>query len=219
MEGRKSYCCGPCCLGPDQVKDAIRGAGLAKRGPWVFPRQGTSGEHLPSLRHLWERVTARAKLPADIRLYDGSRHAFGTAAASHLAGYDRSGWWVGVPRRDAPSGSGLRRRGCAGRAAALPASSRPRSRRGATRSRRPRCARARSTRPLPVAARLRRRLLRRGRLGRCRCADQLVKELALPGDQALDEVERSVDQLLRVGRPGRRGNGLSRGGNGAANCL
>src|SRR4051795_9537391 len=32
-----------------------------------------------------------------------SRHAFGTAA-SHLAGYDRSGWWVGVPRRGAPVG-------------------------------------------------------------------------------------------------------------------
>jgi integrase len=56
-------------------------AGLARGGPWVFVRPGTDGEHLPSLRRLWERVTARAKLPAGVRLYDASRHAFGTAAA------------------------------------------------------------------------------------------------------------------------------------------
>jgi integrase len=56
-------------------------AGLTKRGPWVFSRQGASGEHLPSLRPLWLRVTARAELPADVRLYDASRHAFGTVAA------------------------------------------------------------------------------------------------------------------------------------------
>lgn len=56
-------------------------AGLAKSGPWVFSRLGASGEHLPSLRPLWDRVTTRAKLPEDVRLYDASRHAFGTAAA------------------------------------------------------------------------------------------------------------------------------------------
>jgi integrase len=56
-------------------------AGLAKSGPWVFVRPGASGTHLPSLRPLWDRVTARAKLPDDVRLYDASRHAFGTAAA------------------------------------------------------------------------------------------------------------------------------------------
>ena len=56
-------------------------AGLAKSGPWVFVRPGASGVHLPSLRPLWDRVTARAKLPEDVRLYDASRHAFGTAAA------------------------------------------------------------------------------------------------------------------------------------------
>jgi integrase len=56
-------------------------AGLAKHGPWVFARPGASAKHLPSLRPLWERVTARAELPADVRLYDASRHAFGTAAA------------------------------------------------------------------------------------------------------------------------------------------
>jgi integrase len=55
-------------------------AGLAKSGPWVFMRPG-SGEHLPSLRHIWGRVTVRAKLPDDVRLYDATRHAFGTAAA------------------------------------------------------------------------------------------------------------------------------------------
>ena len=56
-------------------------AGLANSGPWVFVRPGASGVHLPSLRPLWDRVTARAKLPEDVRLYDASRHAFGTAAA------------------------------------------------------------------------------------------------------------------------------------------
>jgi integrase len=55
--------------------------GLARLGPWVFVRPGASGKHLPSLRPLWERVTARAELPAGVRLYDASRHAFGTAAA------------------------------------------------------------------------------------------------------------------------------------------
>jgi hypothetical protein len=39
------------------------------------------------LRPLWERVAARAELPAGIRLYDASRHAFGTAAAE--LGVDR----------------------------------------------------------------------------------------------------------------------------------
>jgi integrase len=56
-------------------------AGLARCGPWVFARPGASGKHLPSLRPLWERVTVRAELPAGVRLYDASRHAFGTAAA------------------------------------------------------------------------------------------------------------------------------------------
>lgn len=63
-------------------------AGLKKRGPWVFIRPtSVSGEPLPSLRPLWERVAARAELPAGIRLYDASRHAFGTAAAE--LGVDR----------------------------------------------------------------------------------------------------------------------------------
>jgi integrase len=56
-------------------------AALAKRGPWVFVRPGSSGKHLPSLRPLWERLAASAELPAGVRLYDASRHAFGTAAA------------------------------------------------------------------------------------------------------------------------------------------
>lgn len=46
-----------------------------------------NGEPLPSLRPLWERIAARAELPAGIRLYDASRHAFGTAAAE--LGVDR----------------------------------------------------------------------------------------------------------------------------------
>jgi len=44
-------------------------------------RPGAGSGHLPSLRPLWERVTACAELPADVRLYDASRHAFATAAA------------------------------------------------------------------------------------------------------------------------------------------
>ncbi len=56
-------------------------AGLRKCGPWVFVRPGASGRHLPSLRPLWEAVAALAELPAGVRLYDASRHAFGTAAA------------------------------------------------------------------------------------------------------------------------------------------
>lgn len=55
-------------------------AGLAKSGPWVFSRH-SAGEHLPSLRPLWERVAARAELPEGLRLYDASRHCFGSAAA------------------------------------------------------------------------------------------------------------------------------------------
>lgn len=62
-------------------------AGLDKCGPWVFPRQGSNGEHLRTLRFLWERVTTRAELSSDIRIYDGTRHAFGTAAAE--LGVDR----------------------------------------------------------------------------------------------------------------------------------
>ena len=67
-------------------------AGLPRRDPWVFVRPtSTNGEPLPSLRPLWERVVARAELPAGIRLYDASRHAsrhaFGTAAAE--LGVDR----------------------------------------------------------------------------------------------------------------------------------
>ncbi len=63
-------------------------AGLKKRGPWVFVRPtSVNGEPLPSLRPLWERVAARAELSAGIRLYDASRHAFGTAAAE--LGVDR----------------------------------------------------------------------------------------------------------------------------------
>jgi integrase len=56
-------------------------AGLDRLGPWAFSRHGAGGKHLPSLRPLWERVAARAELPAGVRLYDASRHAFGTAAA------------------------------------------------------------------------------------------------------------------------------------------
>jgi integrase len=63
-------------------------AGLKKHGPWVFIRPtSVNGEPLPSLRPLWGRVAARAELPAGIRLYDASRHAFGTAAAE--LGVDR----------------------------------------------------------------------------------------------------------------------------------
>ena len=63
-------------------------AGLTKRGPWVFVRPTSArGEPLPSLRPLWERAAACAEVPADIRLYDASRHAFGTAAAE--LGVDR----------------------------------------------------------------------------------------------------------------------------------
>jgi integrase len=63
-------------------------AGLPRRSPWVFVRPtSASGEPLPSLRPLWERVAASAELPAGIRLYDASRHAFGTAAAE--LGVDR----------------------------------------------------------------------------------------------------------------------------------
>ncbi len=62
-------------------------AGLARTGPWVFVRPPASGKHIPSLRLLWERVTARAEVPAGIRLYDATRHAFGTAAAE--LGVDR----------------------------------------------------------------------------------------------------------------------------------
>jgi integrase len=61
--------------------------GLRKRDSWVFVRPTSSGGHLPSLRPLWERVVARAELPVGIRLYDASRHAFGTAAAE--LGVDR----------------------------------------------------------------------------------------------------------------------------------
>jgi integrase len=40
-------------------------AGLLRRGPWVFVRLiSANGEPLPSLRPLWERVAARAELPA-----------------------------------------------------------------------------------------------------------------------------------------------------------
>jgi hypothetical protein len=54
----------------------------------VFVRPtSVGGEPLPSLRPLWERVVARSELPAGIRLYDASRHAFGTAAAE--LGVDR----------------------------------------------------------------------------------------------------------------------------------
>jgi integrase len=63
-------------------------AGLPRRGPWVFVRPtSTNGQPLPGLRPLWERVAASAELPTGIRLYDASRHAFGTAAAE--LGVDR----------------------------------------------------------------------------------------------------------------------------------
>ena len=54
-------------------------AQFPQQGPWVFARP--EGGHVVSLRPLWERLTARAKLPAGVRLYDASRHTFGTAAA------------------------------------------------------------------------------------------------------------------------------------------
>jgi integrase len=56
-------------------------AGLARSGPWVFVRPPAIGKHIPSLRLLWERATARAEVPGGVRLYDASRHTFGTAAA------------------------------------------------------------------------------------------------------------------------------------------
>lgn len=52
---------------------------LPRVGEWVFPGSGKTG-HLASLRDLWERVSARADLPPDVRLYDSGRHTFATAA-------------------------------------------------------------------------------------------------------------------------------------------
>lgn len=48
------------------------------------------GSRGASLRPLWERVAVRAELPAGIRLYDASRHAFGTAAADLVSGWLRA---------------------------------------------------------------------------------------------------------------------------------
>ncbi len=62
-------------------------AALPRSGPWVFVRPAASANHIPSLRPLWEAVTARAEVSAGVRLYDATRHAFGTAAAE--LGVDR----------------------------------------------------------------------------------------------------------------------------------
>ncbi|HVT61843.1 MAG TPA: tyrosine-type recombinase/integrase, partial [Thermoanaerobaculia bacterium] len=59
--------------------------GLPRSGELVFPGQG--GGPMPDVKRLWDRLVARAKLPAGVRLYDATRHTFNSTAA-HL----------GVPR-------------------------------------------------------------------------------------------------------------------------
>ncbi len=56
-------------------------AGLTRRGSWLFRGRGSADAPLSSLRALWERVAARAELPAGLRLYDATRHTFATTAA------------------------------------------------------------------------------------------------------------------------------------------
>jgi integrase len=59
--------------------------GLPRCGEYVFP--GRSTGPMSDLKRLWERLTARAKLPARMRLYDATRHTFNSTAA-----------YFGVPR-------------------------------------------------------------------------------------------------------------------------
>jgi integrase len=46
---------------------------------FVFPG-ATRGRALASMRSLWDRIAARADLPASLRLYDATRHTFASAA-------------------------------------------------------------------------------------------------------------------------------------------
>jgi integrase len=55
-------------------------SGLAKNGPWLFSGN-VAGAPLYNLEALWKRLTARAKFPKGLRLYDATRHTFATLAA------------------------------------------------------------------------------------------------------------------------------------------
>lgn len=58
---------------------------LPRCGDLVFP--GRSSGPMSDLKRLWERLAARAELPARMRLYDATRHTFNSTAA-----------YFGVPR-------------------------------------------------------------------------------------------------------------------------
>ena len=53
---------------------------VPRQDDWIFPGQ-EAGRPLPSLKHLWARIAERAQLPAQVRLYDATRHNFITRAA------------------------------------------------------------------------------------------------------------------------------------------
>jgi|HubBroStandDraft_3_1064219.scaffolds.fasta_scaffold00519_3 integrase len=59
--------------------------GLPRCGELVFPGRGPGP--MSDLKRLWERLSARAQLPARMRLYDATRHTFNSTAA-----------YFGVPR-------------------------------------------------------------------------------------------------------------------------
>lgn len=54
-------------------------AGLPRLDSFVFPG-ATRGRALASMRSLWDRIAARADLPASLRLYDATRHTFTSTA-------------------------------------------------------------------------------------------------------------------------------------------
>jgi integrase len=59
--------------------------GLQREGDLVFPGRGAGA--MSDLKRLWQRLTARAELPARMRLYDATRHTFNSTAMD-----------LGVPR-------------------------------------------------------------------------------------------------------------------------
>ena len=58
---------------------------LPRCGEYIFPGRGSGP--MSDLKRLWERLAARAELPARMRLYDATRHTFNSTAA-----------YFGVPR-------------------------------------------------------------------------------------------------------------------------
>jgi integrase len=58
---------------------------LPRCGEYIFPGRGSGP--MSDLKRLWQRLAARAELPARMRLYDATRHTFNSTAA-----------YFGVPR-------------------------------------------------------------------------------------------------------------------------